>query len=269
MALNLLHILPAVEPEARPELLEAQEVTKQAFNEMVRRTGYSYIGMAFIAPVGWRRCFPQMPERQWNNVWVSSIDGELKAEPVCGLPALRDVLKVGERAPYSDYLIYSNIDIAPMSYFYTWVRNRLDKHSAAFCINRRTLPAPRRPWSKVPIIEYYSMIGESHPGLDCFVFPYSWLTELDLGNMVLGRTPIGTALALNMKYLADRDGIPFEVVEDQHLTFHVGDTRPWANELAGDEASVHNRREYVAILARLKLKYGKVITLDDYWGKFA
>ena len=150
----------------------------------------------------------------------------------------------------ADWIIYTNVDIAPMPDFYAAAAALIDRGHDAFTINRRTIP---RDWpngvSDLPLMRAHP--GTAHPGRDCFVFAREAARGFDLGAACIGAQFVGKVLAANLLCRA-RNYADFE---DLHLTFHLGDDRRWLSA-AQREYSDHNRRELAAVLQRLRASGG-------------
>ena len=85
----------------------------------------------------------------------------------------------------ADWIIYTNVDIAPMPDFYAAIAALIDGGHDAFTINRRTIP---RDWpngvSDLPLMR--AQVGTPHPGRDCFVFGREAARGFDLGTACIG-----------------------------------------------------------------------------------
>ncbi len=164
------------------------------------------------------------------------------------LPLLADLLACADAAADhagAEWIVYTNIDIAPMPDFYTAVAALLDEGYDAFTINRRTIP---RDWpngvSDLPGMRLER--GAPHPGRDCFVFKREAARTYDAGLACIGAQYVGKVLAANLLARAGR----YADFEDLHLTFHLGDDRRWLSP-AQREYGDHNRRELAGVLRRL------------------
>jgi hypothetical protein len=101
------------------------------------------------------------------------------------LPLLVDILnRLYTAAPDADYLIYTNVDIGLMPYFYTAVKHMTEIGYDAFVINRRTIGKEHYDVQKLDLM--YCEIGEKHPGYDCFVFKKSLYPTFKLGTACVG-----------------------------------------------------------------------------------
>lgn len=167
------------------------------------------------------------------------------------LPLLADLIACAVDAAgemEAEFIIYTNVDIAPMPDFYLAVNALLDQGYDAFTINRRTL---KKDWSggvsDLPMMR--SQIGEAHPGRDCFVFSREAGCKYDLGSACIGAQYVGKVLSANMLCQASN----YADFEDLHLTFHLGADRSWLAPVLGDYGE-HNRRELAGVLDRLRMK---------------
>ena len=73
-----------------------------------------------------------------------------------------------------------------------------------------------------------------------------------LDGVCIGAAGVGLALMLNLYSLYET----FTVMEDYHLTFHIGNDRVWKNA-DNDDLRAHNYRELNRIIGELESKHGK------------
>lgn len=98
-------------------------------------------------------------------------------------PLIADILQTGARASECDYLIFSNMDIAVQPDFYVQLREIVEKRfdpGTPFTIYRRNISSHYSRIEQLP--EMYQQPGQIAYGYDCFVFPKSYVSQLDLGN---------------------------------------------------------------------------------------
>jgi hypothetical protein len=144
------------------------------------------------------------------------------------LALIGDILDAGVAGVEADYVVYSNVDIAPQPHFYLALAAIVRRGYDAFVINRRTIPASYAAVEDLPLM--YAEIGAAHPGYDCFVFRRDLLPRFRLGIMHVGSAGIGRALLANMAFHARR----FREYRDAHLTFHIGDACAWRSQEYAD-----------------------------------
>jgi len=158
------------------------------------------------------------------------------------LPLLVDILdRLYTGAPEADYLIYTNVDIGLMPYFYTAVNHMTEMGFDAFVINRRTIRKEQDDVKKIDLM--YSEIGIKHPGYDCFVFNKSLYPIFKLGTACVGANWIGRVFIVNLICHSDN----FRIFDNSHLTFHLGDEMSWKNPDFND-LHEHNEMELHKIL---------------------
>jgi len=140
------------------------------------------------------------------------------------LPRIADILAPVAVSSQSDYLIYSNVDIGVMPFFYDALDLLLDEGWDSIIINRRTIhsSAPIRE----KLVALWMLAGDPHPGYDCFVFPRSWFSDLELGELCVGLPGFDWLLAVNIWVRSQRN----YTFLDAHLTFHIGDDMTWRSE---------------------------------------
>lgn len=169
------------------------------------------------------------------------------------LPLLADLLQRAHDATDADWLIFTNVDISPMPYFYEAVHRWLSLGHDTLVINRRTISGE---WhSNDDIALMYSEIGGQHPGYDCFVFPRRWVPDLDLGEVCVGVPGIGLALLLALYAKAASP----KFLDGEHLTFHIGNDRRHSGK-ESDGFHAHNALECHRLIGRLDATCGP---MDD------
>jgi hypothetical protein len=163
------------------------------------------------------------------------------------LPLIKDILDRLYEASEADYLIYSNVDIALMPYFYLAIDQIIESGYDAFVINRRTISNKYGRVDQLYLM--FSELGKKHPGYDCFVFDKALYPKFELGTACVGGNWIGRVLVTNLSCHAHK----FKVFEDLHLSFHIGDERIWTRPLNQDYAK-HNEHELHRILLQYKAR---------------
>jgi len=176
------------------------------------------------------------------------------------LPLIRDILDTLYEAGSADYMIYTNVDIALQPHFYWTVSNLVKQGYDAFAINRRTIPDHYHKLEDLPFM--YAEPGEKHKGWDCFIFHRSLYPRFALGETCIGTGWFGRVMLTNMACFAYR----FKVFEDLHLTFHIGNEKPWKTSQFEDYTE-HNQAECKRILPEFDKKYGP-FPRDQIPGRF-
>lgn len=166
------------------------------------------------------------------------------------LPILGDLLDRAYSYSDAEYIIYTNIDIAIQPHFYKSLTCLIDDTCPAATITRRTISRSYRHIQDLP--RMYAEVGRPHRGWDTFVFPRSWIPQLELGTTCLGAPLVGLVLFANLTCI-DR---MFCELTNLHLTFHLGNDRRWSSP-ANLEYLEHNRQQAVLILRSLEEKYGR------------
>jgi len=146
------------------------------------------------------------------------------------LPILRDILATGLESTDAEYFVYTNIDIAVTQNFYIAVNTIINRGYDAFTVTRRTVPSMQWEPEDLPLIQ--SLVGDSHPGHDCFVFHRSILESPVLGETCVGAQYLVPPLLANLICRAKK----FGRFNEFHLTFHLGDDRVWQTEKFRDYA---------------------------------
>lgn len=165
------------------------------------------------------------------------------------LPLLKDILDTLYTHSTAEYLIYTNVDIALMPDFYTEVHRLIEEGNDAFVINRRTISDRHTSVDDIPLM--VAETGVPHPGYDCFVFRRDLYPRFIIGDVCLGSGHVDTPLICSMIASARS----FLLLDDEHLTFHLGDKRSWWNWKYRDYIR-HNDREASRALLALARREG-------------
>ena len=164
------------------------------------------------------------------------------------LPLIADIFDRLYESSDAEYLIYTNSDIALKPNFYAAVDDIIQQGYDAFIINRRTIPNKYRKVDEIPLM--YEEFGEPHPGYDCFVFKRNDYAKFRLRNICIGINYVGLALLKNLECHANK----FRVFDDLHLTFHIGNDKPWKKDEYKDYRK-HNEYEYNKVLEDLNKEF--------------
>lgn len=212
---KLAHIVNPVVVGRSSDLFLAQPITFQTMKAArqsaageveVELFSTQYTEDRAIVPDGFRTT-PDL-ERSVQDVGAF----ELKRK----LPLLKDILDRLYAATEAEYLVYSNVDIALMPYFYDAVSSWIDEGFDALVINRRTISARYRECAQIPLM--YAQLGRKHEGHDCFVFRREVYSRYALAQVCIGIPWVGRVLLWNLFC----HGRKFQELTDEHLTFHVG-----------------------------------------------
>jgi hypothetical protein len=159
------------------------------------------------------------------------------------LPVVNDILDAGISIAHSDYIVFSNTDIALTPWFYNTVAEYLKRGHDALVINRRRIPARL---IDQPFEVMLSHAGTEHIGFDCFVFKKSLYEKFVKTSICIGIPMAGGDLFHNIFTFAEKPVL----LTNQHLTFHIGIdlVKNWGDP----EYCSHNRREFKTLLKKLK-----------------
>jgi hypothetical protein len=83
----------------------------------------------------------------------------------------------------------------------------------------------------------YGEVGKPHSGHDCFVFARNLYPQLCLWNICIGAMPVGRALVIALLCSAAH----CHLFKHMHLTFHLGEDRPWSASRLLDYSSITAR----------------------------
>ena len=245
--MKLLHLVNPVKVTKRHELFTAQPITFASMlnaKNFTKNTGIEIV----LACTQYSEDKEIIPDyiHQLSNLNRSVSDGNPKLSGR-KLPLLKDILTKSKEIENVDYIIYTNVDIGLMPYFYDAVANYIQKGNDTVIINKRRLTSEFNQVEQLP--EIYANLGKSHPGFDCFVFKADLLEKLVLDNICVGVPFSGVSLLHNLVALSENPLI----LTDSHLTFHIG-----MNVLGfkKDEYYQHNKAAFFKnIQPKLKSKY--------------
>ena len=161
------------------------------------------------------------------------------------LPLLFDILQQGIGvAGDAEYVIFTNTDINLMPHFYTGISRMIDYGFDVIVVNRREIP----DYSTDPGLAslMYSDYGNPHEGYDCFVFPVEMFNRFVINQACIGAGLVMRGLLYNLVVQARR----MLLLRECHMTFHLGQDRPWqAPELK--DYTEYNRRQSTRVLDEL------------------
>lgn len=132
------------------------------------------------------------------------------------LPLIKDIFAKLKEAQQSEYVIFTNMDIGLMPFFYDTVFNYIAQGYDALVINRRRLVHTYTKVEDLPLM--FADLGKSHPGFDCFVFKTELLEKFVLDDICVGISFLEAALIHNIFSFAQNP----KYIPDAHLTFHIG-----------------------------------------------
>ena len=172
---------------------------------------------------------------------------------------LADILNIlHDNCNNADYYIYTNVDISLQPYFYNTVCNLISRGYDAFVINRRSISDRFECVEQIPLM--YKEIGNSHKGYDCFVFKKEVFPSYELGLCCLGTPWVDRALLANLV----SNSINFKEFGDEHLTFHIGNTRRWLGKEFSEYVNF-NKGEFLSVFEKLESKNG---VFDSTWRSY-
>lgn len=261
--MKLAHIINPVNVSIESDLYIAQPIT---FRSMIKAKKYSsdrsdinqyaigYEEDLLIFP----KEFVQLPTLKRSVLDVGEFKKRRK------LPLIHDLLSPLRMNKEIEYVVYTNVDIALMPFFYDYILSKIVEGSDSLVINRRVIE------HATDFTQMCAEIGEPHPGFDCFVFRRELLDNFDLGHTCIGANWIGRVLISNLIMFSNR----LEIIKDAHLTFHIGEDGAWLmNNFS--EFDLHNKNEAYRIIKRFiqitqdeekKSKLRDILIFMDQWG---
>lgn len=213
--LHLAHIINPVKVKDSSDLYHAQEITFEVMRAARSEAKEQCKIDLFTTQYGEDREIIPDYFQMLPNLGRSVLDTNT-ALTGRKLPLISDILRLLQENSNADYFIYTNVDIGLMPHFYSYVSLQINKGHDALVVNRRRLKGDYTKVQELPQI--YTDLGHSHPGFDCFVFKRELLEKFVLGDICVGVSFIGVAMAYNIFTWASN---PL-YVPDKHLTFHIG-----------------------------------------------
>lgn len=246
--LSLAHIINPVIADKTSDLFIAQPIT---FETMKASKEFSTkVNVHLYAIQDYRETPITLPEGFIKTPYLERSIADIKTfKQKRNLPLIKDILDSLYESSNAEYMIYTNVDIALQPHFYNTVSHIIQQGYDAFIINRRTIPAKYKTIAEIP--KMLAEIGEKHKGWDCFIFLRSLYPRFQLGDTIIGTGWFGRAMITNMACFARQ----FNVFEDLHLTFHIGNEKAWKNPQWEDYIK-HNKNECRRILEKFDQKYG-------------
>jgi hypothetical protein len=233
--MKLLHLVNPVKVAKSHELCTAQPIT---FASMLNAKNYLDLDNVevILASTQMQEDKESIPEYilQLSNLTrsVNQVNEKLSGR---NLPLINDILTKANEVENVDYIIYTNVDIALMPFFYNSVHEYIMEGHDFIAINRRRLE--NKYTSSNELTKMYAELGKSHPGFDCFIFKQSLLKNLQLDSICVGVPFFEVSLLHNLLAFSDNPKIIF----DKHLSFHIGMSVLDFNK---DSYYQHNRHTY-------------------------
>jgi len=245
---RLFHVINPFCPKPGSEHENAQRVTYECIRQARLCSGSDSVEVVCVV-------FPEdasvVPKDFTCSAVLSRSIMDLMESPRA-LPLLFDILATplpGGEARHDDYIIYTNIDIAPMPSFYRFVCEVACRGFDAFAINRRTVDM--RTGGGVDFGMMQCEIGEKHPGTDCVVFRRELLEKFVKSDCCIGVSAVMKSLLYNIAAFSPN----MVIFRDAHATFHLGDDRQWSNPTF-QPLSDHNKSEANRIANHLSSRGG-------------
>jgi len=165
-------------------------------------------------------------------------------------PLIADILHMGAESSNCDYLIFTNMDIAVQPDFYLQLQGIIEKRfepGTPFIIYRRNISSHYNGIEQLS--EMYQQPGQIAYGYDCFVFPKSYVSQLDLGTCCIGAAHFDYLLFIALDAAS---GFRAQRINDLPLTFHIGNDIAWSSQIDYIE---HNLTESLAAIQRMRQHY--------------
>lgn len=247
--LTIGHIINTVDATPASDLGRAQPVTLESMR-IAREFAAPDLGVTLYAvqsqgeaPAALPDCFTRLRSLPRSVLDVRPFREKRR------LPLISDILSALYANSTADYMIYTNVDIGLLPYFYRTVACLLQKGYDGFVINRRTIADCYHGTAQLP--QMFAALGDSHKGYDCFVFRRDRYPQFQLGSTCVGAAWVGRALLANLVAWSSR----FAEFRNLHVTFHVGDAQTWRDSRFADYQE-HNREQYLELFGLLEAARG-------------
>jgi hypothetical protein len=246
--MKFVHITSPVKVSENRDLFFAQPITFETFR-IAKEVASSSLYI--------KQCTVQFEEdREVVPEYISLLENLKTSIQDLGnfeskFPFIHEILNIAYQ--YSegfDYMIYGNVDISLMPYFYNSIFEFIREGHDAIVINRRSITDKYRTKKDLPLM--WAEVGETHPGWDCFVFKRNLYPKFNLGKGVIGAVSIGRILLYNLMFHSEN----FLELKHAHLTFHLGFSAT-SNRQYTDKnwikANIHNDEQLEKILNEMIL----------------
>lgn len=190
------------------------------------------------------------PPAQLGGLLSRTIQDIRPMSPKRPYPLISDILRKGAESTQYDYLIFTNMDIAVQPDFYLRLHEIIEKRfepATPFIIYRRNIPSRYHRIEQLP--EMYKQPGQIAYGYDCFVFPKSYVAQLDLGHCCIGAAHFDYLLFIALDVVS---GFKAKRINDLPLTFHIGNDISWSSQIDYIE---HNLSESLAAIQRMRMRH--------------
>lgn len=243
---SFAHIINTVSEEENAELFGLQQTT---FTSLLKAKKYTpddiRVDLHVVQLPGGR---PAAPAGFVINPGLSrSVNDVAKFRQPRKLPLLKDILDSLYNSTQAEYLVYTNLDICVMPFFYETINEYAKKGHDAFIINRRRIP--HSFINEKPELSY-AEVGRAHPGYDAFVIAREVYSKFVLKDTCIGAPYAGSDLFYNIFCFAKKPAL----FTDKHLTYHIG--MELYKEWAGKEYEKHNYAEWMKVLKELEPHLG-------------
>ena len=169
------------------------------------------------------------PPAKLSGILERTVQDICPLRPQRPYPLISDILRVGAESTNCDYLIFSNMDIAVQPDFYLQLNEIIERRfepGAPFTVYRRNIPSYFNSIDQLP--EMYREGGKIAYGYDCFVFPKSYVAQMDLGNCCIGAAHFDYLLFMALDAVS---GFRVRRINDIPLTFHIGNDIAWSSQM--------------------------------------
>jgi hypothetical protein len=167
-------------------------------------------------------------------------------------PLLADVLRAAYEQTDAHYIVYTNMDIMVMPFFYDAMFAMIKEGHDAFAVNRRRIS--KRFLHGHTLQQIFAEVGKSHPGFDCLVFKRELFPKFIAENICLGIPFIEATFLYNLVAFSNN----FKLYADKHLTVHIGMEVMPARD---SEYFAHNKNEFQQKILPLLKPYLKAKNL--------
>jgi hypothetical protein len=239
--LKFAHVINTVSKHENAELFGIQQVTFNTLTKAREQTqnndNIQHYSISFADGIEYLPThFKQLPHLSRDIITLFPSNNKR-------LPFLSDIIRSAYQNIEAEYIIYSNLDIAIMPFFYEAIEAYLNQGYDALIINRRRIPDSLLQEPNLNLL--YAEAGKIHTGYDCFVIKRDLIQNFISSDICIGIPGSGNDLFYNIFAFAENPNL----FAHKHLTFHLGMelVKNWGSK----ELTAHNQREFYNLLDKL------------------
>jgi hypothetical protein len=232
------------------ELLFAQNVTIESMLNAKKKS----INKVELLHTAFNDEYQEIKEFKYAGDLKKSAKDIKKFKIIRKLPLIHEIFDNGYLSSTNEYFVYTNIDIALMPDFYNQISKIINKGYDCIIVNRKNINKTKYT-NILQLKEMYSDPGESHLGMDCFVFKRDIIPGIVLKELLLGVKSVDVGIYFNIVALSSK--VYHE--KQNKFTFHIGEDGEWKSQ-EFLEYNMHNKsnNEYIVNILKKKKIYSSI-----------